>query len=90
MKQTMKDLPETERPYEKCIREGEETLSDSELLSVILRCGTKGCSSLALANNILKHMQESSYPGLPGLIHSSLADLEKIHGVGKVKAVQLK
>ena len=35
-------------------------------------------------------MQESSYPGLPGLIHSSLADLEKIHGVGKVKAVQLK
>ena len=90
MKQTMKDLPETERPYEKCIREGEETLSDSELLSVILRCGPKGCSSLALANNILKHMQESSYPGLPGLIHSSLADLEKIHGVGKVKAVQLK
>ena len=75
----MKDLPETERPYEKCIREGEETLSDSELLSVILRCGTKGCSSLALANNILKHMQESSYPGLPGLIHSSLADLEKMH-----------
>ena len=42
MKQTMKDLPETERPYEKCIREGEETLSDSELLSVILRCAQKG------------------------------------------------
>lgn len=42
MKQTIKDLPETERPYEKCIREGEEALSDSELLSVILRCGTKG------------------------------------------------
>ncbi len=90
MKQTMKDLPEWERPYEKCIRDGEESLSDSELLSVILRCGTRGKSSLALANDILKHMQESSYPGLPGILHSSLAELERIHGVGKVKAVQLK
>lgn len=90
MKHTIKDLPEWERPYEKCIREGEEALSDSELLSVILRCGTRGKSSLALANDILKHMQESSYPGLPGILHSSLAELEQIHGVGKVKAIQLK
>lgn len=90
MKYTIKDLPESERPYEKCIREGEEALSDSELLSVILRCGTRGKSSVSLANDILKHMQESSYPGLPGILHSSLADLEKIHGIGKVKAVQLK
>lgn len=90
MKHTMKDIPEQERPYEKCIREGEQALSDSELLAVILRCGTRGKNSLALANDILKHMQESSYPGLPGILHSSLAELEKIHGVGKVKAVQLK
>ena len=33
MKYTIKDLPESERPYEKCIREGEEALSDSELLA---------------------------------------------------------
>lgn len=90
MKQTMKDLPSQERPYEKCIRKGEASLSDSELLSVILRCGTKGKSSLALANEILNCMQKSSYPGLPGILHSSLADLEKIHGIGTVKAVQLK
>ena len=68
MKQTMKDLPSQERPYEKCIRKGEAALSDSELLSVILRCGTKGRSSLALANEILNCMQESSYPGLPGIL----------------------
>ena len=68
MKQTIKDLPETERPYEKCIREGEEALSDSELLSVILRCGTKGCSSLALANNILKHMQNRPIPDCRDLL----------------------
>lgn len=90
MKQTIKDLPKQERPYEKCIREGESALSDSELLSVILRCGTKGRSSLSLANEILNSMQESSYPGLPGILHSSLADLKKIHGIGTVKAVQIK
>ena len=90
MKQTIKDLPESERPYEKCLQEGEAALSDSELLAVILRCGTKGASSLALANDILKHMQGTSYPGLPGILHSSVRELQKIHGVGRVKAVQLK
>lgn len=90
MKYTMKELPESERPYEKCIREGESALSDSELLAVILRCGTKGLSSLDLANNIMNFMNESSYPGLPGILHSSLSDLRKIRGVGRVKAIQLK
>lgn len=90
MKQTMKELPESQRPYEKCIREGEGALSDSELLAVILRCGTKGKSSLSLANDILKHMEQSSYPGLLGLLHSSVSELKSIHGVGTVKAVQLK
>lgn len=37
MNQTIKDIPESERPYEKCMRDGESTLSDSELLAVILR-----------------------------------------------------
>ena len=83
-------MPESERPYEKCVREGEESLSDSELLAVILRCGTRGRSSLALANEILKFVQHSSYPGLLGLMHISLPELRKIHGVGMVKAVQLK
>lgn len=90
MTKTMKEMPEAERPYEKCIREGESSLSDSELLAVILRCGTRGSSSLALANEILSHMNLTSYPGLLGIIHSSLPELQKIHGIGTVKAVQLK
>nr|WP_296044386.1 DNA repair protein RadC [uncultured Blautia sp.] len=90
MIQTMKEMPEAERPYEKCIREGESSLSDSELLAVILRCGTRGSSSLALANEILNHMNLTSYPGLLGILHSSLSELQKIHGIGTVKAVQLK
>ena len=90
MKQTIKEMPESERPYEKCIREGEHVLSDSELLAVILRNGIRGSSSLSLANEILNHMQQSSYPGLVGILHSSIPDLKKIHGIGTVKAVQLK
>ena len=54
MNQIMKEIPESERPYEKCIREGEGSLSDSELLAVILRTGTRGSNSLTLANDILK------------------------------------
>lgn len=90
MNQTIKELPQSERPYEKCIRDGEGTLSDSELLAVILRCGIRGTNSLGLANEILNHMEHSSYPGLLGILHSSLSDLKKIHGIGTVKAVQLK
>lgn len=90
MENTIKKLPESERPYEKCMREGAGALSDSELLAVIMRSGTKGRSSVALANEILNHMKTSSYPGLLGLLHSSVSDLMKIHGIGKVKAIQLK
>ena len=86
----MKEIPESQRPYEKCIREGESTLSDGELLAVILRCGTRGMNSLTLANDILSHMEQSPYPGLLGLLHCSVSDLKKIHGIGTVKAVQLK
>ena len=39
-KVTMKERPETERPYEKCLRAGAESLTDGELLAVISRSGT--------------------------------------------------
>lgn len=90
MRNTIQELPEEQRPYEKCIRLGESALSDSELLAVILKSGTKGSNSLALANDILCKLQQSSYPGLPGLMHISLADLRGIYGIGRVKAIQLK
>ena len=90
MKETMKELPESQRPYEKCLREGEGTLSDGELLAVILRSGTRGVTSLELANEILNYTKDSSYPGLLGILHTSLQELMKLNGIGKVKAVQLK
>lgn len=86
----MKKLPESERPYEKCFHYGAECLSDSELLAVILRSGTQGQNSLLLAQRLLQCMEASSYSGLMGLLHISVEDLMKIHGIGQVKAVQLK
>lgn len=86
----IKDLPEAQRPYEKCFSQGEAALSDCELLAVILRSGTQGLNSLELAQEILQYMETSSYTGLTGLLHISVQDLMKIHGIGQVKAVQLK
>ena len=90
MKNIIKNLPEDQRPYEKCFYQGEDTLSDSELLAVILRSGTREQNSLSLAQTVLQYMEKSSYSGLIGLLHISVEDLMKIHGIGRVKAVQLK
>ena len=78
--QTIRDLPESSRPYEKCLKWGPSVLSDSELLAVILRNGVQGANSLALANQILSLTKDTSYPGLLGLLHMSLPDLMKVNG----------
>ena len=74
MKQTIRELPESSRPYEKCLQWGPSVLSDSELLAVILRSGVQGCNSLVLANQILSLTKDTSYPGLLGLLHMSGSD----------------
>ena len=84
----MKQLPAQMRPYEKFRKLGAEKLSDEELLAIILRSGTRGSSSLALAGEILTC--SPAYPGLLGLHHLSLAELQEIKGIGEVKAIQIK
>ena len=83
----MKDIPLTERPYERCLRHGPEILSDAELLSVIIRTGSKGENSLNLAGKILA----LNYPneGILGLLHLSQQELMTVKGIGTVKATQL-
>ncbi len=84
---SMKDLPTCERPYEKCMKYGVTSLSDAELLAVILRSGTKSKSVITLANQILSFSKE--YPGLLVLNHLSLNELMQVRGIGTVKAIQL-
>lgn len=87
MYRTMKEIPKEERPYEKCQKNGVHSLTDHELLSVILRTGTKNCTVMELAEKIC-----SAHPvhhGILGLPYLSYEHLTKIKGVGPVKAVQV-
>lgn len=84
---TVKELPISERPYEKCEKYGAEALSDAELLAVILRTGTKQQRVIDLAVNILNY--STAYPGLKGLNYLTMKELTKINGVGRVKAIEL-
>ena len=83
---TMKNLPKSERPYEKLLNYGEESLSDAELLAIILKTGTKTENSVDVARCLL----EGNHNNLLNLYDLSYRDLMKISGIGPVKALQLK
>ena len=83
---TMKNLPESERPYEKFLKCGEEHLSDAELVAIILKTGTAKENSLDIARRIL----QGNHNNLLNLYDLSYHDLLKFPGVGMVKAIQLK
>lgn len=78
-----------ELPYEKFLKYGPESLSEAELLAIILRTGTKECSSVELGKQILD-LATSPNKGLVGLYHVSVEELKQIHGIGEVKAVKIK
>ena len=82
---TAKNLPVSEQPYEKCLKSGAASLSDAELLAVIIRCGTNGSSSTEVA----KHVLSKRTGNLLGLYQMSLKELQEVPGIGKVKAIQL-
>lgn len=84
---TVKELPKSERPYEKAEEYGVEQLSDAELLAVIIRTGSHKLRSVDLAYQILNHKPQ--YPGLLSLYYTTKEELMKIHGIGKVKAIEL-
>ena len=84
------ELPKETRPYEKCLQSGPASLTETELLAVILRSGTPRQNVLDLASEVLAATNDTPNPGLPGLLHLSVSELMQIPGIGKVKAVQLK
>lgn len=88
----MKELPISERPYEKLEVYGEETLSNAELLAIIIKNGTKEESSVTLAQKILSlgKDKECKQENLSFLQELSLEELMQIHGIGKIKAIQIK
>lgn len=85
-KYTMKELPFSERPYEKVESEGAERLSDKELLTVLIRTGTKTERADQVALRVLELCGEN---GLQALWDFGLEELKSLPGIGKVKAIQL-
>ncbi|MBQ7463369.1 MAG: DNA repair protein RadC [Lachnospiraceae bacterium] len=78
--------PVNERPYEKCERFGPEYLTDSELLAVLLRTGTKERGVADLSADVLKLCPKDN---IGHLMKLSAEDLMSIKGIGRVKATEL-
>ena len=92
MSMKMKELPISERPYEKLEMYGAHTLSNAELLAIIIKNGTKEESSVTLAQKILSlsKKQNCIQDNLNFLQELSIEEFMKVKGIGKVKAIQLK
>ena len=85
----IKQLPETERPYEKMELYGETTLSNAELIAIIIKTGTKEESSVTIAQKLLS-INTTSKNNLDFLKEITIEELMHIKGIGKAKAIQLK
>ena len=75
---TIKDWPETERPREKLLRGGPDTLTDAELLAILLRTGRRGLDAVALARQAL-----GDTGGLRGLLEAPSREFERTAGLGR-------
>ena len=81
---TIHDLPTLERPREKALRYGVESLSDNELITLVIRSGYHGENASDLANKLL-----SNYNGLEGLSTAPIHDVAKQKGIKSNKALLL-
>jgi len=79
------DLAVEDRPREKCMRQGLGGLSNTELLAILIGTGTRNLSALDLARIVLQKADND----LHRLGKMSLAELEKIHGIGEAKAIRI-
>lgn len=90
MKNNILDLEDL-LPYEKFEKYGAETLTDAELLAIIIRTGTKDFNSVELGKKILNLGTDAGQAsGILSLQHLSVDELMKVKGIGKVKAIRIK
>lgn len=82
---TIHQMPENERPRERLKQYGPEAISSAELIAIILGSGTKGCSVLQMAQDLLVR-----FGSLQNFAEASLEELQQVKGLGIAKAIQLK
>jgi len=81
----IKNIPNQERPREKGLMNGVESLSNRELLALLIRCGTKEKSALEIADELL-----IKTGGLKGIETFTIQELSQVHGISSTKALELK
>jgi DNA repair protein RadC len=80
----IRDVPHDDRPRERLLSDGPQSLSNQELLAILLRTGTKDYSVLELAQRLLTHFE-----GLRLLKDATIEEMTSIKGVGQAKAIQI-
>ncbi len=80
----IRDFSSSERPRERFLREGPKSLSNQELIALLLRTGTKSESVIQLAERLISH-----FDGLRLLQDASIEEMTSIKGIGEAKAIQL-
>ena len=81
----IKNWPEDERPREKLFKSGEHTLTNAELLAILLRTGVKGQSAIDLSRKIL-----SKFKSLRNMSHTDIRDWKEFKGLGQAKIAQIR
>jgi DNA repair protein RadC len=81
---TIQELPSQERPREKLLARGIDSLTDAEILAILLRTGIAGKNAVTLAQDLL-----AQYGSLTQLARAPALELARHRGVGQAKAVQL-
>lgn len=80
----VKDMPTSSQPRERMLKFGVENLSDVDLLSIILRTGTKDANVKEVASSLL-----SQIGSINNLTNIGIRELSKINGIGSIKAITL-
>ncbi len=84
-KKSIKNWPEDEKPRERLLKYGEHTLTDTELLAILLRTGVKGASAVDLARKIMQ-----KFGSFRNMSHTSINKWKDIKGLGSAKLCQIK
>ncbi|MBI0421807.1 DNA repair protein RadC [Acinetobacter sp. ACIN00229] len=84
MNTSIKNWPEQERPRERLLQQGPQSLSDAELLAIFLRSGSKQHSAVELSRLLIQH-----FGSLNAVFDTSLSELTQFNGIGATKYSQL-
>ncbi len=81
---SIKQWPKQERPRERLLQQGAQSLSDAELLAIFLRSGSKQHSAVELSRILIQH-----FGNLNQVFDASLEELSQFHGIADTKYSQL-